>query len=102
VAAAVIWIDVTLPTNPETMVLYFIVYSAAVSSLPVPKDTHPEWYHWLYKFTNTLAANVNALRGKAQYDPKMQVTAAETSTSKVEVSQLAEPPRPPTEHGNVS
>ena len=44
------------------------VFSAFASSLPVPKDDAPEWYKFMYKFCNTLSANVTALRGKAQFE----------------------------------
>ena len=49
-----------------------LVASAAVSSLPPPADASAMWYRWFYKFSNTLLANVSAVRGKAQYedDPK--------------------------------
>ena len=71
------------------------VFSAFVSSLPVPQPTDSEWYKFLFKFTNSLAANVTALRGKAQFDPpaqmQTQVTAVQTQT---ETLTKAEVPKP--------
>jgi len=50
-----------------TMVAY-MVFSAAVSSLPPPKTNAGTFYEWMYKFANTLSANVTAIRGKAAFD----------------------------------
>ena len=44
------------------------VFSAFASSLPVPDEKSGEWYKFIYKFCNTLSANVTALRGKAQFE----------------------------------
>ena len=75
---------------PDRYTLYalagYYVASAAVSSLPPPKDADPAWYHWFYKFSNMLMANVTAIRGKALYEPKMQVVSAESTATSLTVS----------------
>jgi len=55
--------------NPSiSTAIGILTVSAAVSSLPPPTDTSAMAYRWFYKFSNTLLANVSALRGKAQYE----------------------------------
>lgn len=62
----------------------YIVFSAAASSLPPPLNDSGMKYQWLYKFANSLSANVSALRGKANYEqPANQEI--KTSTQTVEV-----------------
>ena len=47
----------------------YVVGSAAVSSMPAPRDNASMGYQWFYKFANALAANVTAIRGKAAFEP---------------------------------
>jgi hypothetical protein len=62
----------------------YIVFSAAASSLPPPLNNSGLMYQWLYKFANSLSANVSALRGKANYEqPANQEI--QTNTKTVEV-----------------
>ena len=72
----------------------YYIGSAAVSSMPPPTASSGPWYEWFYKFSNTLCANVTAIRGKAMYEPKMQVVRAESSSSSATLSLSAEEPKP--------
>jgi hypothetical protein len=69
------------------------IFSAFASSLPVPQPKCSEWYMFLYKFTNSLSANVTALRGKAQFDPPTQTEQQVTETHTATVT-TAEAPKP--------
>ena len=69
------------------------IFSAFASSLPVPQPTSSEFYKFVYKFTNTLSANVTALRGKAQFDPPAQMQVQVTATQ-VDTLTKAEVPKP--------
>lgn len=67
------------------------VFSAFASSLPVPQETDPEWYKFVFKFANSLSANVTALRGKSQYDPKPDATAQVVATHTETVTTASAP-----------
>ena len=71
------------------------IFSAFASSLPVPQPTDSEWYKFVFKFANSLSANVTALRGKAQFDPpaqtQTQVVAVQTQTETVTKAEVPKP-----------
>jgi len=54
--------------STTVLLVAYIVFSTAVSSMPPPANNASQFYQWFYKFANSLAANVNAIRGKAQYE----------------------------------
>jgi len=60
----------------QHQVATILTLSAAASSLPPPTDNSRPFYKWLYKFSNTLTANVSAIRGKAQYEDAKSVPPA--------------------------
>lgn len=68
--------------NSTTIATYLVMSlaSAAISSLPAPKNDSSEWYKWAYKFLNTAVANVTALRGKAQFEENMKVDTVTSAT----------------------
>lgn len=80
-------------SNTLIIVGAYYVFSAAVSSLPVPKATSSPYYEWLYKFANTLSANVTALRGKAAFEPKPDMTTQIVATH-TDTLTSAEVPKP--------
>jgi len=59
--------------SSAVLIVTLYIASAAVSSMPPPKDNASPWYAWFYKFANALLANVSAIRGKAQYDDAKQL-----------------------------
>ena len=84
-----------LAQHQTTVVMIaFFVFSAAASSLPPPLNDASRGYQWLYKFANTLSANVSALRGKANYEQPANQEIA-TTTKTVEVPTAAVPPAKP-------
>lgn len=54
--------------STTTLMVAYIVFGAAVSSLPAPPTNCNLFYCWFYKFANALAANVTAIRGKAAFE----------------------------------
>lgn len=57
-------------TKTLLVIIGYMVFSTAVSSLPPPQADSSPFYEWFYKFANGLSANVTALRGKAAFEPK--------------------------------
>ena len=75
------------------VMLVYIVFSAAASSLPPPLNNSGMGYQWLYKFANSLSANVSALRGKANYEqPANQEIQTTTKTVEMPTSAKEVPP----------
>jgi hypothetical protein len=74
-----------------TLATYY-VGSAAVGALPPPKAESTEFYQWFYKFSNTLAANATALRGKAAFETPSPPPPAPPASGTL---GLTAPPNPP-------